>query len=118
MVRATGIAWHQKLPDSLQVREVMKTFLDSRHEHMGFPLKHFRAKHQLAATVSLKSLDWTKVGVYKPSFNETGELQSVKYGDIIAEVPAGNGINKKWELIDNHDPFTAAFQFGALAPKR
>lgn len=118
MVRATGIAWHQKLPENLQVREIMKTFLDARHEHMGSPLKQFKSKHQLVPRASLKSIDWTKVGVYKPQFGETGELEKVTYDTIVVDVAAGNGINKRWKLIDNHDPFNAAFQFGSLAPQK
>lgn len=118
MVRATGIAWHQKLPDNLQVREVMRTFLDARHEHMGSPLRRFKAKHSIGATESLRSLDWTKVGVYKPSWGESGELQKVTYDTVVVDILPGNGINKRWKLIDNHDPFNAAFQFGSLVPQK
>lgn len=118
MVYATGVGWNQKLPDELIVREVMQLFLDARHDHMGLPMRDLKERMEIPKTDKLKHICWLKVGLYEPVFGTSGELETIRVGATTVKVPPGNGINRKWKLLDNFDLFSASFQFGSLAPQK
>lgn len=92
------------------MKRVMRRFIDERYEHMSTPLKNFVKNGGLELS---GDVNWSAGGCYKLNFGDTGELSGIclTTTNESVPVPPGNGINRKWVLVDNFDMFNAAVKF-------
>jgi hypothetical protein len=110
---ATQLSDKFVLPVALRRKALMAMFLDWLDEQLGSRLK----MDSLKEAVTNKGIDWDKLIVYTPTYNENGVVTSLEHvqGDKV-DIDPDLGFSTKFEIKEPWSDFGCAFTKGLLTP--
>ena len=88
-----------KLPSYLLHKEVMKEFMDLRHEQCGSPLSNFKARGGLKGA----DLDLEAAGSYTLEYKDDKVIGVTHRSGAKGTIGEECGFNRAWSLVANHD---------------